>query len=76
LSLRSAFVFLLAALTGAGAGALTVLAGSGGPQAVLYGVGACGLAVSFFDRVIGPDREPASSDTDTPDPARPPSSGR
>lgn len=54
LSLRAALIFLLAALTGFGAGVLTVLAQAGLPQAVLSGVGVFGLAVGFFDRVVGP----------------------
>lgn len=62
LSLRAALVFLLAALAGAGAGALTVLTGAGVPQSLLYGVGVFGLAVGFFDRVIGPGHACAAVD--------------
>lgn len=55
LSLRSTLVFLLALLTGVGAGVLVVLAGRGTPRGVLYGVAAVGLAVPFFDRIVAAD---------------------
>lgn len=55
LSLRSALILLLALLAGIGAGVLSVLAGAVVAQGVLYGVGAFGVAVPFFDRLIGPD---------------------
>lgn len=58
LSTRSALVLLLAMLTGIGAGVLSRLAGSPIAQRILYGAGAFGLAVSFFDRLVaGPDEE-------------------
>lgn len=55
LSLRSTLVFLLAVLAGAAAAGLTALAGEGAPRSVLAGLAASGLAVPFFNRLIGPD---------------------
>lgn len=52
LSMRSALVLLLAMLAGVGAGVLSRLAGSPAAQCVLYGAGAFGFAVPFFDRLI------------------------
>jgi hypothetical protein len=64
LSLRSTLVFLLALLTGVGAGVLVVLAGRGTLRGVLYGVAAVGLAVPFFDRIVAADcRAPEGRDT-------------
>ena len=62
LSLRAALVFLLAGLVGAGAGVLTALTGVGVPQSLLYGAGVFGLAVRFFDRLIGPLHQCAAVD--------------
>ncbi|HSA49043.1 MAG TPA: hypothetical protein VLH10_02885 [Yinghuangia sp.] len=59
LSLRAALVFLLAGLTGVGAGVLTAMTGPGAPQSLLCGAGAFGLAVGFFDRIIGSGHEAA-----------------
>ncbi|GAA1935207.1 hypothetical protein [Kitasatospora viridis] len=53
LSLRSALVLTLALLTGIGAGVLSVLAHNPPAQCVLYGAGAFGVAVPFFDRLVG-----------------------
>ncbi|MGR6998734.1 hypothetical protein ACU686_12465 [Yinghuangia aomiensis] len=77
LSLRAALVFLLAGLAGAGAGALTALTGAGVPQSLLYGAGVSGLAVGFFDRVIGPGHECPVTDPGAahPESARVPSVG-
>ncbi|CAL9629025.1 hypothetical protein G3260_006198 [Streptomyces albus] len=55
LTARSALVLLLALLTGVGAAVLAVWAGSGLPQSLLCGAGSTGLAVGFFDRLVGPD---------------------
>ncbi|MFB7379236.1 hypothetical protein ACFC6U_17780 [Kitasatospora purpeofusca] len=52
LSMRSALVLLLAVLTGIGAGVLARLAGSPAAECVLYGAGAFGAAVPFFDRLV------------------------
>ncbi|WP_439681880.1 hypothetical protein [Embleya sp. MST-111070] len=57
LSLRAALVFLLAGSTGAGGGVLTAVSGSGNAQSLLYGATVFGLAVGFFDRIIGPGHE-------------------
>lgn len=57
LSLRSALVFLLAALSGAAAGALSWLAGESVPRGVLACLAVTGLSIPFFDRLI------ASGDT-------------
>ncbi|WP_371493466.1 hypothetical protein OG871_39085 [Kitasatospora sp. NBC_00374] len=58
LSMRSALVLLLAMLTGIGAGVLCRLSGSPTAQCVLYGAGAFGVAVPFFDRLVaGPETE-------------------
>ncbi|MFB6816044.1 hypothetical protein ACFCV8_16040 [Streptomyces sp. NPDC056347] len=53
LSLRATLVFLLALLVGATAGGLTALAGEGTPRSLLAALGAAGLAVPFFDRLVG-----------------------
>jgi hypothetical protein len=53
LSVRAALVLTLALLTGLGAGALSAVGGTGPAQCILYGAGAFGLAVPFFDRLIG-----------------------
>jgi hypothetical protein len=53
LSLRSAVVLTLAILTGVGAGALSALAHTSPAQCVLYGAGAFGVAVPFYDRLVG-----------------------
>jgi hypothetical protein len=61
--MRSALVLLLAMLVGIGAGVLSRLAGSPAAQCVLYGAGAFGVAVPFFDRLIAApdtDREESS----------------
>jgi hypothetical protein len=52
LSLRSALVFLLALLTGAAAGGLTVVAGEGAARGLLAALACAGVAVPFFDRLI------------------------
>ncbi|UGQ13473.1 hypothetical protein LO772_07650 [Yinghuangia sp. ASG 101] len=77
LSPRAALVFLLAGLTGAGAAVLTAMAGSGGPQALLCGGGALGLAVGFFDRIIGVGHEAAGLGEGSAEaaPTRPASAG-
>ncbi|MFH8368737.1 hypothetical protein [Streptomyces sp. NPDC018031] len=64
LSMRAALVLLLAVLTGLGAGLLAGLGGTPGPGCVLYGAGAFGVAVGFFDRLVGdPDARPAPGGT-------------
>ncbi|MFE6747309.1 hypothetical protein ACFVGM_15745 [Kitasatospora purpeofusca] len=63
LSVRSALVLLLAVLTGIGAGALARLAGSPAAECVLYGAGAFGVAVPFFDRLVA---APAEKESETP----------
>jgi hypothetical protein len=73
LSLRAALVFLLAGLTGAGGGVLTALAGSGEAQSLLYGAAVFGLAVGFFDRVVGPGHECPAAGVPTGEPAHLPS---
>lgn len=55
--LRSALVFLLAAISGVTAGALWWLAEESVPRGLLAGLAAVGLSVPFFDRMI------ASEDT-------------
>ncbi|MEV8456932.1 hypothetical protein AB0467_29890 [Streptomyces sp. NPDC052095] len=57
LSLRTTLVFLLALLVGAAVGGLTALAGEGAPRSLLAGLGAAGLAVPFFDRLIDADTD-------------------
>lgn len=58
LSIRSAFILLLAMLTGIGAAVLLRLAGTPTAQCLLYAAGAFGVAVPFFDRLVaGPDDE-------------------
>ncbi|WP_037916371.1 hypothetical protein [Actinacidiphila yeochonensis] len=57
LSVRAALVLTLSLLTGIGAGALTAAGGTPPSQSVLYGVGAFGLAVPFFDRLIAGTRD-------------------
>jgi ABC-type antimicrobial peptide transport system permease subunit len=52
LSIRAALVFTLALLTGIGAGVLSAVGGSPPTQCVLYGAGAFGLSVPFFDCLI------------------------
>lgn len=52
LPLRTALIFLLAALSGAMAGVLSWLAGEEFPRCVLAGMAVIGLAVPFFDRLI------------------------
>lgn len=54
LSLRSV-VLMLAVLVGAGAGVLTRLAGEGAARSALCGLTAIGLAVPFFNHLIGSD---------------------
>ncbi|MFE0427245.1 hypothetical protein [Streptomyces sp. NPDC058953] len=54
LSLRATLVLLLAVLAGVGAGVLTGFAGEGTARSVLCGFAAAGLAVPFFDRLVGP----------------------
>lgn len=58
LSVRAALVLLLAVLTGLGAGLLTRLAGSPIPECLLYGTGAFGLAVGFFDALVADPAAP------------------
>ncbi|MGW7304271.1 hypothetical protein ACWGI1_01680 [Streptomyces sp. NPDC054835] len=68
LSLRSTLVFLLAVLAGVAAGVLTVLAGEGTARSVLAGLAGAGLAVPFFNHLIGaedhPPRQQANAGTD------------
>lgn len=52
LSARNATVLLLTVIAGCAAGVLLWLAGSAVPQAVLSGIGACGVALKFFDSII------------------------
>ncbi|WP_255306507.1 hypothetical protein [Streptomyces sp. Wb2n-11] len=52
LPLRTALVFLLAALSGVAAGALSWLAGEGVPRGMLAGLAVTGLSIPFFDRLI------------------------
>ncbi|MFE4218598.1 hypothetical protein [Streptomyces sp. NPDC056844] len=54
LPLRTALVFLLAALSGVGAGGLSWLAGEGAARGVLAGLAVTALATPFFDRLITP----------------------
>ncbi|MEU5162578.1 hypothetical protein AB0G74_23625 [Streptomyces sp. NPDC020875] len=54
LSLRATLVLLLAVLAGVGAGVLAGVAGEGTARSVLCGLAAAGLAVPFFDRLVGP----------------------
>ncbi|MER6025030.1 hypothetical protein [Streptomyces sp. NPDC001851] len=49
---RTALILLLGALTGVGAGFLTLRSGSGAAGAVLCGCGAFAGAVAFFHSVI------------------------
>ncbi|WP_031522906.1 hypothetical protein [Streptomyces sp. NRRL F-5123] len=53
LSVRAALVLTLALLTGLGAGVVSAVGGTAVAQCVLCGGGAFGLAVPFFDRLIG-----------------------
>lgn len=53
LSVRAALILTLALLTGLGAGVLSAVGGTEPTQCVLYGAGSFGLAVPFFDRLIG-----------------------
>lgn len=52
LSVRTAVIFLLAALCGLGAGVLGALAGSHPAEAVFAGVGAAAAATAFFHWLI------------------------
>lgn len=54
LPMRSALVFLLAALSGVVAGGLSWLAGEGAARGVLAGLAVASLATPFFDRLITP----------------------
>lgn len=49
---RSALILLLAALSGAGAGALVLLAGHGYAEAALLGMGVLAAATRFFHWLI------------------------
>ncbi|MFI0717547.1 hypothetical protein [Streptomyces sp. NPDC021224] len=53
MSVRAALVLTLALLTGLGAAVVSAVGGTAAPQCVLCGAGAFGLAVPFFDRLIG-----------------------
>ncbi|UWE13254.1 hypothetical protein [Actinacidiphila bryophytorum] len=53
LSVRAALVLTLALLTGLGAGVMSAVGGADAARCVLCGAGAFGLAVPFFDRLIG-----------------------
>lgn len=53
LSVRAALVLTLSLLTGLGAGVVSAVGGTGPARCVLYGAGAFGLAVPFFERLIG-----------------------
>ncbi|MCT6781471.1 hypothetical protein LXH09_33045 [Streptomyces sp. CS7] len=59
LPLRSALVFLLAALSGVAAGGLSWLAGEGAARGVLAGFAVASLATAFFDRLITPGADEA-----------------
>ncbi|MEU8760049.1 hypothetical protein [Streptomyces sp. NPDC048659] len=59
LSPRSTLVILLAVLAGIAAGVLTTLAGEGTARSVLAGLAAGGLAVPFFNHLVGTE-EPAA----------------
>ncbi|MFE7365940.1 hypothetical protein [[Kitasatospora] papulosa] len=63
LPLRTALVFLLAALSGVGAGGLTLLAGEGFARGVLAGLAVIALATPFFDRLITSDAGEACGKT-------------
>ncbi|MFD7430355.1 hypothetical protein ACFV6Z_25420 [Streptomyces sp. NPDC059818] len=52
LSLRSALVFLLAAISGVTAGALCWLAEGNAPRGVLAGLSAFGLSLPLLNRLI------------------------
>ncbi|GAB3170752.1 hypothetical protein [Streptomyces sp. NPDC050388] len=52
LPLRTALLFLLAALSGVAAGMLTWLAGEGVARGVLAGLAVTGLSIPFFDRLV------------------------
>ncbi|MFD5818381.1 hypothetical protein [Streptomyces sp. NPDC127038] len=52
LNQRSAMIFLLAILTGIGAGFLATIATNPWPVAVTAGVGATAAGVLFFDRIV------------------------
>lgn len=54
LPLRTALVFLLAALSGAAAGTLSWLAGESVPRCALACLAVTGLSIPFFDRLIAP----------------------
>lgn len=53
LSVRAALILTLALLTGLGAGLVSAAGGAEPARCVLCGVGTFGLAVPFFDRLIG-----------------------
>ncbi|MGV9315244.1 hypothetical protein ACWDR0_24120 [Streptomyces sp. NPDC003691] len=53
LSLRATLILLLAVLTGLGAGVLTAAAGENTARSVLCGLAVTGLAVPFFDKLVG-----------------------
>ncbi|BFO18306.1 hypothetical protein SHKM778_46940 [Streptomyces sp. KM77-8] len=52
LTLRTALIFLLAALSGVAAGMLTWLAGEGVARGVLAGLAVTALSIPFFDRLL------------------------
>ncbi|MER5601666.1 hypothetical protein [Streptomyces sp. NPDC002265] len=53
LSMRAALILLMGLLVGIGAGVLAVLAGAVLAQAFLTGAAAAGVAVPFFNHVVG-----------------------
>ncbi|MGW2785965.1 hypothetical protein ACWC3X_32740 [Streptomyces populi] len=53
LSMRAALVLLMGVIVGVGAGVLSALAGAVAAQAVLTGAAAFGVAVPFFDHLVG-----------------------
>ncbi|MEW1549870.1 hypothetical protein [Streptomyces tsukubensis] len=57
LSLRTTLILLLAVLAGLGAGVLAGAAGENTARSVLCGLAATALAVPFFDRLVGLDRD-------------------
>ena len=65
LSVRSALVLALSVLTGIGAAVLSVVGRVSPAQCVLYGAGAFGVAVPFFDRLVGGITE-TGEDPDAP----------
>lgn len=53
LTMRAALILLMGVLVGVGVGVLSALAGVAPAQAVLTGGAALGVAVPFFDHLVG-----------------------